>query len=115
MSSTNGLLVCIESPWAGLDAGEQAKNYLRMCIRDSLAREEIPWASHAMLAWTRALYEEDPEQRAEGLEVAKKMIMKCELVAFYLDKGESEGMREARIAAVSMGKKYTVRYILGRM
>jgi len=59
------MLTVIESPWAGLGAGEKAKKYLRNCIRDALARNEIPWASHAMLAWTEALYETDVEQRAD--------------------------------------------------
>ena len=68
-------LVVVESPWAGLDAGDKAKHYLRQCLRDSIARGEIPWASHAMFAWTEALYEGDEEQRAEGMLLNKKMIL----------------------------------------
>ncbi|HXJ94189.1 MAG TPA: hypothetical protein VMT20_15180 [Terriglobia bacterium] len=95
----------IASPWSGLGAGDKAKAYLRACIRDSLARDEIPWASHAMLAWTRALYEEDEEQRAEGILVSKKMIVKCELVAVYVDHGISAGMKEEEIYAKMHGKR----------
>jgi hypothetical protein len=98
------MLVVIESPWAGLGAGEKAKAYLRACIRDSLSRDEIPWASHAMLAWTRALYEEDEEQRAEGIQVNKRMIVKAELIAIYVDHGISAGMREAEIYSKMHGK-----------
>jgi hypothetical protein len=89
------MLVIIESPWAGLGAGEKAKSYLRNCIRDCLVRSEIPWASHAMLALTEALYEADEEQRAEGLIVAKRMILRADKVAFYVDHGMSRGMTEA--------------------
>jgi hypothetical protein len=87
--------VVIESPWAGLGGGEKAQRYLRACIRDVLSRNEIPWASHAMLAWTEALYDDDPEQRSEGLEVNKRVIERADLVAFYVDFGMSPGMKLA--------------------
>jgi hypothetical protein len=98
------MLTVIESPWAGLGAGEKAKKYLRNCIRDALARNEIPWASHAMLAWTEALYETDVEQRAEGIEVNKLMIMRADCIAFYVDHGMSKGMHQAWIWARMHGK-----------
>lgn len=102
-------LTVIESPWAGLGAGEKAKTYLRACIRDSLARNEIPWASHAMLAWTDALYESDEEQRAEGINVNKLMILKADLVAFYVDKGMSHGMQLAHRWCIMHGKPFVKR------
>lgn len=104
-------LAVIESPWAGLDAGSKAKHYLKQCIRDSLARGEIPWASHAMLAWTEALYEGDEEQRAEGLLVNKKMILKADVVAIYVDKGKSGGMKEAETWARMHGITVEIRNI----
>lgn len=107
-------LVVIESPWAGLGAGERAANYLRQCIRDSLARGEIPWASHAMLAATRALYEEDEDQRHEGLEVNKAFILHyATLVVFYTDHGMSPGMALARRWAGIHGKTTEERTIYG--
>jgi hypothetical protein len=99
------MIVVIESPWAGLGAGEKAKKYLRNCIRDSLARNEIPWASHAMLAWTEALYETDTEQRLEGINVNKKMIIRAELIAVYTDHGISKGMQTAITFARMHGKR----------
>ena len=108
------LLVVIESPWAGLGAGERAEHYLRQCIRDSLARGEIPWASHAMLAMTRALYEEDPDQRAEGLETNRAMILHhAQLIAFYTDHGMSPGMSMAKRWAGMHGKPTEERSIYG--
>lgn len=107
-------LVVIESPWAGLGAGERAADYLRQCIRDALARGEIPWASHGMLAATRALYEEDEDQRAEGLEVNRSMILHhADLIVFYTDHGMSAGMRMARQWAGMHGKKIEERKIYG--
>jgi len=73
----------------------RAKTYLRACIRDSLALDETPVASHAMLAWTEALWDEEPEQREEGLEVAKHLILKADKIALYVDYGYSRGMKEA--------------------
>lgn len=106
------MLVCIESPWAGLDAGERAIAYLRNCIRDSLSRSEIPWASHAMLAHTRALYEEDEEQRNEGIDVCKRFIKdRADLVVVYCDHGVSRGMKEAIRWARMHGKKVEFRMI----
>jgi len=105
-------LVVIESPWAGLGAGEKAQAYLRACLRDSLSRGEIPWASHAMLANTRALYEEDEDQREEGLEVNREMI-RCygTLVVLYADYGISPGMKMAQRWAIMQGKPVEVRKI----
>lgn len=104
-------LVVIESPWAGLDAGPQAKHYLKQCIRDSIARGELPWASHAMFAWTEALYEGDEEQRAEGLILNKKMILRADMIAIYTDKGKSAGMKDAETWAKMHGKNVEYRTI----
>lgn len=107
-------LAVIESPWVGLGGADRAKNYLRACIRDSLFREEIPWASHAMLAWTEALYETDEDQRAEGLEVNKEMMAKADIVAFYLDHGMSPGMQNAWEWAGYYKKPRERRFILAK-
>jgi hypothetical protein len=105
-------LVAIESPWAGLGAGERALHYLRQCIRDSLSRGEIPWASHGMLAHTRALYEEDADQREEGLDVNRQFIKHhASLVVFYVDYGMSGGMKMAKQWAIMQGKRVEERRI----
>lgn len=106
-------LVAVESPWSGLDGGgPKAADYLRNCIRDALSRGEIPWASHGMLAQTRALYEEDPDQRDEGLEVNKHFIYAyATKVVFYTDHGMSEGMKLARTWAVIYKKPIEMRKI----
>jgi hypothetical protein len=106
------MFVSVETPWRGLGAGEKAQAYLRACIRDALARDELPWASHAMLAWTRALYDEDPDQREEGLKVHKEVIRtKVDKIVFYVDHGMSSGMRNARTWAIMQGKPFEERRI----
>lgn len=116
------MLVVLESPWAGLGADKAtslakledcpAFTYLRACIRDSLSRGEIPWASHAMLALTRALYEEDPDQRQEGIDVGKAAIKNLAgKVAAYTDHGISPGMKQAILWARMHGKPVEFRKI----
>lgn len=107
-------LVAVESPWAGLGAGEKAAEYLRNCLRDSLAHDELPWASHCMLAMSRALWEEDEDQRAEGLEVNRDFIQHyATKVIFYTDYGMSPGMQKARLWAGMYGKAIEFRKIYG--
>lgn len=106
-------LVAIESPWSGMPGGlGRAELYLRNCIRDCLHRQEVPWASHAMLALTHALYEDDLEQRYEGLEVNHTMIQNyVDYVALYVDHGISRGMLQAEAWAREAGKRVERRYI----
>jgi len=92
-------LVIIESPWRGAKNISIAKEYLRACIRDSLFRGEVPWASHAMLCWTEALLDEEVEQREEGIQINFQMIERADLIAFYVDKGLSKGMERAWLVA----------------
>lgn len=116
-------LVIVESPWAGLGANQvdernllqsKAAIYLRKCIRDSLARGEIPWASHAMFALSRSLYEEDADQRMEGIEIGKRAIKDlASKVVFYVDHGISPGMQQARTWAIMNGVEIEMRKIYG--
>jgi hypothetical protein len=105
------MLVVLETPWAGLGAGEKAKTYLRACIRDVLARGEIPWSAHATLSWTSALYDADEEQRAEGLDVKKRMILCADILAIYTDKNITNEMQTAITWARMHGKKVDMRRI----
>jgi hypothetical protein len=48
------------------------------------------------MAWTRALYEEDADQREEGIQVNKDFIRRyAEKVVVYTDHGISPGMKAA--------------------
>jgi hypothetical protein len=95
-------LVIIESPYAG----DVARNlrYLRSCIRDCIKRGESPYASHRML--TDALDDNDPEERELGIKAGlawrEAMYVTASgnlinvLPVFYVDLGNSGGMRRAR-------------------
>jgi hypothetical protein len=104
-------LIIIESPFKGDET--RNKLYLRSCIRDCLRRGESPYASHRML--TDALDDNDPEERALGIEAGLAWrnvrqpvfvddsdqsigVMKHNLVghAFYVDLGYSSGMTFAK-------------------
>jgi hypothetical protein len=107
----SSLFVVLETPWAGLGAGDKAKSYVRNCIRDCIARGEIPWASHVMFAWTDALYETDEEQRAEGIELNKQMLLRADKVVAYTDHGISKGMQIAITFAKIHGKNVEKRFL----
>jgi hypothetical protein len=86
-------LVIIESPFAGATPAllAQNKEYLRLCILDSLNRGEAPFASHRM--YTDALDDNVPEQRKLGMEAGRCWTNSADLVAVYTDLGMSPGMR----------------------
>lgn len=85
--------VVIESPYKGNVA--RNKLYLQFCIRDCIRRGESPYASHQML--TEALNDDDPEERRQGIEAGYAWYPPTsDLVAFYLDLGNSTVMGMAR-------------------
>ena len=83
--------VIIESPYAG--AVEDNLAYLQRCIRDSCLRNEAPYASHLM--YTQALDDDDPDERALGIEYGFLWARTAERAVFYLDRFVSPGMRKA--------------------
>lgn len=100
-------LVIIESPYRG-DVTRNTR-YLRACIRDCLKRGESPYASHRML--TDALNDDDPEERAIGIEAglawrhAMSPVFRNDGAiigysparhVFYLDIGATTGMLLAK-------------------
>lgn len=99
--------IIIESPYAG----EVAENtqYLNQCIRDSLGRGEAPFASHAI--YPNALDEENPDERKQGIRAGFEWWPAAELIAFYTDRGWSEGMKAALARAVALGKPFETRNI----
>ena len=117
-------LVIIESPYKGDVA--RNKRYLRACIRDCIFRRgESPYASHRML--TDALNDNDPEERATGIEAglawahvrqpvfggppAEGYILRHNLAihAFYIDLGYTNGMTLAQTRFDDEGVLYEER------
>jgi hypothetical protein len=84
-------LVVIESPYAG-DI-EMNMEYLEDCIRDSISRGEAPFASHAI--YPKVLDDNNPIERAKGIQMGMAWAMQCKHVVFYIDLGMSKGMKEA--------------------
>lgn len=100
--------IAIESPYAGDVAKHKA--YLQACIKDCLARNESPYASHQML--TDALDDNNPAHRSEGIMAGLAMAETLDLRAFYVDYGWSDGMLAAKSHYDRHGIKYQVRSIL---
>lgn len=85
--------VIIESPYAGDVEANVA--YARECLLDSLRLGESPLASH--LLYPQVLDDNTPDERAQGIQAGLDWLDVADLQVFYLDRGWSNGMRQARI------------------
>lgn len=90
------IFVVIESPYAAKNGRtvEANLNYARACLLDSIRRGETPMASH--LLYTQVLDDDDPGERALGMQLGFNFYEIASKVVFYVDYGESPGMRWAR-------------------
>jgi hypothetical protein len=84
------ILAILESPYGGVVWRNEL--YGRMCMRDSLARGEAPFASH--LLYTQCLDDNVPAQRDQGMRAGFAWGEFADLRVFYLDRGFSRGMIE---------------------
>ncbi len=111
--------VVIESPFGRNEDGSKctpeqyARNarYLDRCIRDSLSRNEAPYASHGFFPKEGRLDDTDLEQRKQGIEAGLAWAEAGELVAVYADHGVTEGMVEGIDRHKVNGIEFTYRYI----
>lgn len=92
--------VIVESPYAGRGtdvAGEIRLNveYARECIKDCLKRGEAPIASHLLFTQPGILDDDVPEERRLGVEAGLAWITAATAMVVYIDRGVSEGMRNA--------------------
>jgi hypothetical protein len=83
--------VIIESPYAG-DI-EANLTYLRACMRDCLMRGEAPFASHALYTQPGVLRDDDPAERARGIEAGFCWRPFVRKTVVYTDRGITEGMK----------------------
>lgn len=88
-------LVILETPYAG-DVMANIQ-YARRCLKDCLDRGEAPIASH--LTYTQVLDDNDPQQRALGIEAGLAWMRVADASVIYTDLGISEGMRKGIEAA----------------
>jgi hypothetical protein len=84
--------VIVESPYAADTPEGVAANvaYVKRCIRDSLMRNEAPFASH--LVYTRVFDDNVATERAMGIRAGFAWGAVAELTAVYTDRGVSAGM-----------------------
>jgi hypothetical protein len=87
-------LVIVESPYAGDIEANVA--YARAAIRDCLRRGEAPIASHLLYTQEGVLRDGVPEERAQGIAAGLAWAERADAAVFYVDRGWSRGMLDAR-------------------
>jgi hypothetical protein len=83
--------VILESPFAGNVKLNIA--YARACLRDSLLRGEAPIASHLLYTQPGVLDDNDPDERALGINAGLAWGCEAKRTVVYTDLGISRGMR----------------------
>jgi hypothetical protein len=83
-------LVILESPYAGDIEANVA--YARRCVRDCVLRGESPIASHLLFTQPDVLDDDDPGERALGMEAGHAWIERADASVVYEDYGVSIGM-----------------------
>lgn len=94
-------LVVVESPYAG-DVYRNVR-YARLCMRDCLDRGEAPFASHLLYTQLDVLDDDDPAERAKGIEAGFMWGTCAGTVAVYTDLGITPGMLQGIEHAKSRG------------
>lgn len=85
-------LVILETPYAGdVEANVQ---FARACMSDCLLRGEAPFASHLLYTQTGVLRDEDPEERALGINAGFAWRATAGTTVVYIDRGISRGMMQ---------------------
>lgn len=83
-------LVVLESPYAGLV--ERNVAYARAAARDCLMRGESPFPSHLLFTQAGVLRDEDPAERALGINAGLAWAEKALYAVVYQDLGITSGM-----------------------
>ena len=112
-------LVVIESPYGTQPDGgrctpdeiEDNAEYLRECMRDSLARGEAPYASHGL--YPGVLDDNDPTDRRKGMDAGLAWGVNADLVAFYTGRGWTTGMAAALKHWTAARKLIEIRVVAG--
>lgn len=86
--------VILESPYAG-DVKRNIE-YARLCVHDSLLRNEAPIASHLLYTQKGILDDNIQEERMLGIDAGLAWKDVAELHVFYIDYGYSSGMEYAK-------------------
>lgn len=88
------------------------KRYARAAMRDALKNHgEAPSASHLLYTQEGVLDDNDPEERAMGIDAGLAFRKAAVRSAVYLDRGISGGMIYGIKAAIADGKPVVGRYL----
>ena len=101
--------VIIESPFAG-EVDENIK-YARECVRDSILRGEVPFASHLLYTQEGILDDDIPHERDLGIDLGLQMGRIAAITAVYTDRGISRGMEYGIQRAEADGRPVEYRTI----
>lgn len=95
--------VVIESPLAGATQADRDRNiaYARLCMRDCLARDEAPFASH--LLYPPLLDDADKDQRQRGMLAGFAIGKLIGVTVVYGDLGITSGMKGGITRATNRG------------
>lgn len=99
--------VVIESPYAGDILANIA--YAKKCFHDSLKRKEAPYASHLLFTQEGILDDTIPEERELGMLAGFAWGNAADLVAVYIDRGISGGMKKGIEAAKKRNSDIEIR------
>lgn len=99
----------IESPFNAPTEEGVIRNvsYAMLAVRDSLNRGEAPYASH--LFFTQMMDDNDPEERATGIDTGLHIGSFAEQSAVYIDLGMSRGMEYGIANAERAGRDIVYR------
>lgn len=100
-------LVIIESPYAGDIEANLA--YARAATRDSLLRGEAPIASHLLYTQQGILLDDVQQERQLGIMAGLEWRRVAELAVFYIDRGWSSGMLDAKAIYIEENFSYEER------
>lgn len=94
----------IESPFSAPDIDGIVRNvqYAMLAVRDSLGRDEAPYASH--LFYTQMLDDNNADERKLGIDAGLTICHHAEQTAVYVDYGISRGMQYGIETAKSAGR-----------
>lgn len=102
--------VVVESPYAG-DAKKNLE-FARACMRDCLARGEIPFASHLLYTQEGILDDSLPGERQLGLECGFEIAGRaCDKTVVYCNLGITGGMKAGIEEAVLNQRDIEFRYL----
>jgi len=104
--------VYIASPYKTSNMREAYDRYLIQCLDDSISKGEAPYAPHIYLPQCKLCDDNNRESRNRGLEIGRKFLSVCNLVAVYKDFGISDGMQDEMDYAKSLKIPINIRTIL---